>query len=122
VARRPARMPGKTAPETWTAVRDGCGHWRVVNVRGEDPLRDPDRLVRLTNTYLAAAAPDLADVLEQLTLRFERKGPLDRCDQRLVMMCWGALAVSRPSIHAITQAMEQRWQQELELDRKQDLA
>jgi hypothetical protein len=115
-------MPGKGPPESWTATRDGCGQWRIVNRRGEEVFRHPDRLVRLLNTHLAAAAPQLADCLEMLAMRFERTGSLDRSDRNLLMECWGTLAVSRPGIEAITAALEERWQQEMELEPTKDLA
>lgn len=58
--------------ESWHADRDASGQWRVLDTRGQEPLRSTDPLVRIEAVHLAASAPQLAAALRWLVDDFHQ--------------------------------------------------
>lgn len=103
------------APQ-WRATMNGTGAWVIVNREGDQPLRDPDPVVRIQNIHLAAAAPTLREALELLVRRFERLNVTARRDVQLLQLSWGAIILTRPELADVMRVLPRRAQQELELD------
>lgn len=113
-----ARANG-TPSTRWAARRDGLGSWQVVREDDTEPLRATDPLDRLTNVFLAAAAPDLAAALNEAVHRLETligATGMANLDRKLIARCHGALVCSRPPIEHILGALDQRRAAQGELD------
>ena len=94
------RRPGWKPPvEPWRAVRDGAGQWVVVNTKDEQPLHSEDPLERIQAVHLAAAAPQLVDVLQQVIHRMEtlvERSWQWKVDEKLLLESWGVVILSKP--------------------------
>lgn len=94
---RSNRVPDSVVRTWWNVHVDGWGRHGLVDADGHDPLRHPDGLERLRNTYLAASAPALRHALSEITRRFAASGATyGHRDDRLVAWCWDVMHASRP--------------------------
>ena len=98
--------------ELWFARRDAAGYWRIVNAKGEEPLRHLDPLGRLCAIHLAASAPLLRHELKHLARRLELSG----FEERALRSVFAALADSRPIYTEVVRAQEQSRQGIMQLD------
>lgn len=105
----------KERAQLWRAVRGPFGRWVVVNEQGQEPLRSPDPLAQMMAVHLAAAAPTLREVLEEVARRLiHLETPYTR-DHDRARWALGVLAVSRPMGHDLAPALATRQQQQLDL-------
>lgn len=119
MGRRMKRRPVKPMPDRWIAARDRAGLWRIFTNSGAEPLRSPDPLEQLVAVHLAASAPELRWILQELVRRMAVLVPelswQYKKDGRLVERARGILATTWPPGAEVIRLMGKEAQQEMDL-------